>query len=207
MWCRYPAIEDAAHPRSRGENSLSVTSLSSVKGSSPLTRGKPVLTAALTRCVGLIPAHAGKTRRTYAPTPGCEAHPRSRGENTVRTSRTETFKGSSPLTRGKRKRYCYDVHHSRLIPAHAGKTRAVAWGWRRGAAHPRSRGENSKSWAATSRISGSSPLTRGKPTRPPTRRETSRLIPAHAGKTLSCAEALPAPAAHPRSRGENPGAS
>ena len=31
------------------------------------------------------------------------------------------------------------------------------------------------------------------------------LIPAHAGKTRSCSSSLPAPGAHPRSRGENLG--
>ena len=50
---------------------------------------------------------------------------------------------------------------------------------------------------------GSSPLTRGKPS--PTRKtETStRLIPAHAGKTFRHVSAIHEWRAHPRSRGEN----
>ena len=52
---------NGAHPRSRGENDLiRVAGYLSV-GSSPLTRGKQVVTAYNTRTGGLIPAHAGKT--------------------------------------------------------------------------------------------------------------------------------------------------
>ena len=50
-----------AHPRSRGENSVPRRTTTRTRGSSPLTRGKPV---AGDRCEpgnGLIPAHAGKT--------------------------------------------------------------------------------------------------------------------------------------------------
>ena len=51
-----------AHPRSRGENSTLTTLVERDAGSSPLTRGK--LSAARVRMtsMGLIPAHAGKTR-------------------------------------------------------------------------------------------------------------------------------------------------
>ena len=53
-----------------------------------------------------------------------------------------------------------------LIPAHAGKTcRARRFGHCWGA-HPRSRGENTPEDRARLRIQGSSPLTRGKRTRP-----------------------------------------
>ena len=70
------------------------------------------------------------------------AHPRSRGENTLIRADDKTFKGSSPLTRGKHERERDLLERFRLIPAHAGKTRG-----RRGCslgagAHPRSRGEN-----------------------------------------------------------------
>ena len=52
----------AAHPRSRGENVLHVHPDEHVAGSSPLTRGKPVVAEPLNLQGGLIPAHAGKTR-------------------------------------------------------------------------------------------------------------------------------------------------
>ena len=91
-----------AHPRSRGENVQAVTPEQIDAGSSPLTRGKPVRRAAPTSCAGLIPAHAGKTRRTGRRPSRQWAHPRSRGENGHRLPRPRLLPGSSPLTRGKR---------------------------------------------------------------------------------------------------------
>ena len=90
-----------AHPRSRGENAGGRVSRVGARGSSPLTRGKRLLTWATWRSQGLIPAHAGKTDFARSPMrmsglipahagktapcsqahPPCWAHPRSRGEN------------------------------------------------------------------------------------------------------------------------------
>ena len=111
-------------------------------GSSPLTRGKPGACRARRSPVRLIPAHAGKTpgsARCGAPHP---AHPRSRGENPLMGPDPLTAFGSSPLTRGKQL-VAHHVHvRVRLIPAHAGKTRAAMTAPARRTAHPRSRGEN-----------------------------------------------------------------
>ena len=71
-------------------------------------------------------------------------------------------------------------------------------------AHPRSRGENLFGGDLLIVCHGSSPLTRGKPERRLHRAERRRLIPAHAGKTESCAAHTDCCGAHPRSRGENP---
>ena len=84
-----PASYGAAHPRSRGENFAGLKDKLSSAGSSPLTRGKPVLTPPLIALVRLIPAHAGKTplRRRHR---GREAaHPRSRGENWTNSTTLE----------------------------------------------------------------------------------------------------------------------
>ena len=93
-----------------------------VKGSSPLTRGKP--RARIDRILrgGLIPAHAGKTRSARSPASPTRAHPRSRGENVPRYDILINEAGSSPLTRGKQTERCPRQHRLRLIPAHAGKT-------------------------------------------------------------------------------------
>ena len=56
-------LSRAAHPRSRGENSLLTPMLSDKYGSSPLTRGKPGIDSLVNGGGRLIPAHAGKTRR------------------------------------------------------------------------------------------------------------------------------------------------
>ena len=111
--------------------------------------------------------------------------------------------GSSPLTRGKRRRLGDGRRHQRLIPAHAGKTACDATSTTTARAHPRSRGENG--YLSVFRVTGlgSSPLTRGKPVEDVSGRDAGRLIPAHAGKTAATARAAPSSEAHPRSRGEN----
>ena len=173
------------------------------RGSSPLTRGKP------TPCIDrggadrLIPAHAGKTSYPTKPRPHLPAHPRSRGENDRCDCRVDLVKGSSPLTRGKLLLECCGRSRTRLIPAHAGKTRSSACLMRSGGAHPRSRGENPEIGADRPRDRGSSPLTRGKPGKLRLIQSRSGLIPAHAGKTARQPPRRAAHPAHPRSRGEN----
>ena len=192
-----------AHPRSRGENRL-VRRVGGVdEGSSPLTRGKPRGVRVPYHRARLIPAHAGKTRRSRCPSRRCRAHPRSRGENNADAWFAVSAGGSSPLTRGKRAGRNVPESCEGLIPAHAGKTRNARLGGPLQGAHPRSRGENPRRGPIETRVRGSSPLTRGK--RGITRHLTMwiGLIPAHAGKTLRL-RACPAPTrAHPRSRGEN----
>ena len=116
------APQDGAHPRSRGENITPRPRVVRVKGSSPLTRGKPSLTQLNAQCPRLIPAHAGKTPGDRTRLYTHRAHPRSRGENKSRLTKTSHFLGSSPLTRGKPVCVCDSLCRIGLIPAHAGKT-------------------------------------------------------------------------------------
>ena len=132
-----------AHPRSRGENKTLAPSWPTLPGSSPLTRGKLCIGCVRGACVGLIPAHAGKTQRDRPRPHRDGAHPRSRGENALAVRVAVGNEGSSPLTRGKLPPSTRPGRRARLIPAHAGKTACRACGgWGLGA-HPRSRGENS----------------------------------------------------------------
>ena len=158
----YTNRDGSAHPRSRGENGLGVGRLRCGCGSSPLTRGKLVGVDINRSILGLIPAHAGKTPcpQGYAQTHG--AHPRSRGENVSGLGGHFRSSGSSPLTRGKHCRLTKVRRMGGLIPAHAGKTAALAGALTDSRAHPRSRGENGQPYRRTSRPRGSSPLTRGK---------------------------------------------
>ena len=154
------------------------------QGSSPLTRGKRLPAFARFVRPGLIPAHAGKTRRGFGWI-GCDgAHPRSRGENFSRLVMQNSPSGSSPLTRGKQGRCSSRCSQCGLIPAHAGKTRSCPQAWRWSGAHPRSRGENHLAACLLCGVMGSSPLTRGKRTLWTASRSPVRLIPAHAGKTM-----------------------
>ena len=121
----YPARPPArrgAHPRSRGENAAGIASVALTQGSSPLTRGKLCEACGGERRVGLIPAHAGKTRNADDGPAGHGAHPRSRGENAGGVSVTAYDLGSSPLTRGKQHQGRLERPDVGLIPAHAGKT-------------------------------------------------------------------------------------
>ena len=152
-----------AHPRSRGENGRLHGLDEEGAGSSPLTRGKPRRASPTASCTGLIPAHAGKTTTPAANPASSTAHPRSRGENIISESVQLGSKGSSPLTRGKRDNLGRQFDRPGLIPAHAGKTATIARLRARSRAHPRSRGENFRTWSESVRYWGSSPLTRGKP--------------------------------------------
>ena len=113
-----------AHPRSRGENSMLKDRLRYKDGSSPLTRGKPDLRLDLEVRLRLIPAHAGKTSSLARSRQAVAAHPRSRGENGLATLARSLGCGSSPLTRGKPSARGGRTSGTRLIPAHAGKTRS-----------------------------------------------------------------------------------
>ena len=192
-----------AHPHSRGENSARAAAIGPLLGSSPLTRGKPLLRGNSLSFRGLIPTHAGKTRSAPGALRGCRAHPHSRGENLRLYGLGAMNEGSSPLTRGK-----HDVRDRRLpsrglIPTHAGKTRrrpARTSGCR---AHPHSRGENSDRAVPEGPERGSSPLTRGKHYARRYRRLCPGLIPTHAGKTSRGSPRVCESWAHPHSRGEN----
>ena len=151
-----------AHPRSRGENAARLAVTVDHEGSSPLTRGKRGHPGSPLRHTGLIPAHAGKTTCGRAPRSACRAHPRSRGENVNEVLARRGDLGSSPLTRGKRRRTRFTSSRCGLIPAHAGKTGVTMRIGRVYTAHPRSRGENPLDGMVTRLSRGSSPLTRGK---------------------------------------------
>ena len=192
-----------AHPRSRGENAIVGFPVELIRGSSPLTRGKHLGELLGGFDVGLIPAHAGKTRGTERRHRGPGAHPRSRGENSSAPSSTPSCEGSSPLTRGKPERRRRVLRPPGLIPAHAGKTWFFLPYSPRVKAHPRSRGENKRVASRYSTPRGSSPLTRGKLLADSVRKKIKGLIPAHAGKTVEATYESVTERAHPRSRGEN----
>ena len=199
MWGRnFPA-----HPRSRGENAVSDPHSRTAYGSSPLTRGKLGAIAHPVGPLRLIPAHAGKTPLYGVATCPSAAHPRSRGENRTRRTGESMGSGSSPLTRGKPPEDGSLARALRLIPAHAGKTSSTPSSPKQKRAHPRSRGENSTVCPSWQKQRGSSPLTRGKRVVRAQVAVTPRLIPAHAGKTMSRVRVRTLSSAHPRSRGEN----
>ena len=123
-WPRPDASGD--HPRSRGVYRLLSHVRGRLPGSSPLARGLPHPRRGQTGHGRIIPARAGFTRAWIVSSPPAQDHPRSRGVYTGNAINGRKDTGSSPLARG--------LHHprtiwsiqSRIIPARAGFTRAVA---------------------------------------------------------------------------------
>ena len=114
-----------------------------------------------------------------------------------------SYRGSSPLTRGKLGLVLHGLHGTGLIPTHAGKTPGSSRGRPSSRAHPRSRGENrNRSYRPSSNL-GSSPLTRGKRAQFLDGGVLAGLIPTPAGKTHASASVCCRSRAHPRSCGEN----
>ena len=91
-----PPSSPTAHPRSRGENTAILPRGTVVRGSSPLTWGKLEGLAVLGDCLGLIPAHVGKTLGGCLRAATITAHPRSRGENAPRRVSHSTHRGLIP---------------------------------------------------------------------------------------------------------------
>ena len=166
-------------------------------------RGKHVESTVYRVMRGLIPAHAGKTTSTMKSGKTPPAHPRACGENGPPNPRLRYRGGSSPRMRGKLPSLANYVPRSRLIPAHAGKTRTRQVAPRPRRAHPRACGENPETNGPIKLFWGSSPRMRGKLGRGLRRRRLLRLIPAHAGKTSLLPTRRTNRRAHPRACGEN----
>ena len=194
-----------AHPRSRGEHSITSGLVVPPFGSSPLTRGARPSLRKHGVTPRLIPAHAGSTTNLRTVRRESEAHPRSRGEHGGTRHGWCPRRGSSPLTRGARRSRPSRFQQRGLIPAHAGSTRGQGEAGAHARAHPRSRGEHDDAGGVFSTVRGSSPLTRGARRRIPMSGISDGLIPAHAGSTSRWQWLYLRIWAHPRSRGEHTG--
>ena len=150
-----------AHPRWRGEDSLTDDGPSRIDGSSPLARGGPRRLRRPTTATRLIPAGAGRTWcQSPAKTPR-RAHPRWRGEDVCQHLGGHSCAGSSPLARGGRVVTAVVLVGDGLIPAGAGRTQSVRISRASLEAHPRWRGEDSAGRSMNWISFGSSPLARG----------------------------------------------
>ena len=174
------------HPRIRGEHRLFTEYERRGGGSSPHTRGALQPRMRASGPSRIIPAYAGSTTEywclgyaKYGSSPHTRGapdatypfglwypdHPRIRGEHVTTFSAIDSPPGSSPHTRGAPPNIATSSDGRRIIPAYAGSTAAGGrWCYRRGD-HPRIRGEHVRVGAAAGTGSGSSPHTRGAPTR------------------------------------------
>ena len=195
-------MEFRDHPRSRGEYRTLVRDGAVTSGSSPLSRGIHAVARWNGMAAGIIPALAGNTRAHHLHRLPGEDHPRSRGEYAVYLEQNWYTQGSSPLSRGILPPQVSHILARRIIPALAGNTprlmrpRAILRD------HPRSRGEYLLLIAGGTALPGSSPLSRGIPTRYRPQRRNRRIIPALAGNTNPPCPVSSEATDHPRSRGE-----
>ena len=138
LWSR----PSRAHPRVCGENPTSDGASLTQAGSSPRVRGKRHGPADAALPGRLIPACAGKTTTPEVKREPSRARPRVCGENRCGGRRRCRGGGSSPRVRGKPVARAAVDAASGLIPACAGKTRAVQVLADQRLAHPRVCGEN-----------------------------------------------------------------
>ncbi len=125
-----------------------------------------------------------------------------RGERIDCPSLRQHAHGSSPHARGTRRGASDGSCTRRIIPACAGNARAPLPAWRRGADHPRMRGERGAEVRHSVTISGSSPHARGTRGNLGPQRLGVRIIPACAGNAVNRVPSIRGRSDHPRMRGE-----
>ena len=180
----YPPGRSRDHPRSRGVYDGGAATTLSFVGSSPLTRGLPLLARSGTTVRGIISARAGFTGLGRRAQRRWRDHPRSRGVYPDIPADAMTSVGSSPLARGLRYRRRRTPVLAGIIPARAGFT-WVGWGLVGAVGdHPRSRGVYIMYLRGAGRAPGSSPLARGLLVGRAVTSPEDGIIPARAGFTL-----------------------
>ena len=149
------------HPRRRGEHVVQLRRDQRPTGSSPQARGTPPARLAQVAVSRFIPAGAGNTPTSGAPTSDLPVHPRRRGEHAIRPRSTHYEIGSSPQARGTPRTSVPREPDIRFIPAGAGNT-VFARTWEPClSVHPRRRGEHVDLTTSATNLIGSSPQARG----------------------------------------------
>ena len=190
-------------PAYAGSTTTLVPGTMADEGSSPHTRGAPGRRLALVLGVGIIPAYAGSTAGCSGMSGQATDHPRIRGEHPGVNRNGRGPAGSSPHTRGARKFPGGFFSFRGIIPAYAGSTLFSRDAIHHTRDHPRIRGEHPPGPATNCPCPGSSPHTRGAPSRAWPPRRPGGIIPAYAGSTLSLGGFPPRCTDHPRIRGEH----
>ena len=191
------------HPRACGANGVWGVFNIRGHGSSPRMRGKPAVIYPRLGARRIIPAHAGQTEKSHQKQWFAPDHPRACGANSTKYNARHMPTGSSPRMRGKPLRFLVFDPCGRIIPAHAGQTRARSRRPYPPTDHPRACGANT--WALTGSIKedGSSPRMRSKLFHNCSVLCFVRIIPAHAGQTMVAGRHSTPSTDHPRACGAN----
>ena len=191
------------HPRACGANFKTWVKQTENHGSSPRMRGKRVRARASATRARIIPAHAGQTHRMQRGFMAGPDHPRACGANVHTAYQLRFPAGSSPRMRGKRLHDRCHRQRGRIIPAHAGQTDCRFDGVAGSADHPRACGANQAPGNVSPSSCGSSPRMRGKLDTAIHNVSNGRIIPAHAGQTVSRMRLQCLNPDHPRACGAN----
>ena len=190
------------HPRACGEAGPPSGGACTCAGPSPRVRGSPVDAAGLARCLGSIPARAGKPLWRRPASWSMRVHPRACGEAVSPCIGSTISSGPSPRVRGSHRRPRGRKRIEGSIPARAGKPRRGPDRQRSNWVHPRACGEAGSSCSPSVCARGPSPRVRGS-LAPGHRRRSSRgSIPARAGKPIYASIHPSLPWVHPRACGE-----
>ena len=200
-----PELQDTpagkVHPRLRGVLTLFNANVSSVGGSSPLTRGSVTHRELPVKPSRFIPAYAGFWTPCLRRCSCLRVHPRLRGVLEIEEEEDEVQVGSSPLTRGSGgDRSSFD-RECRFIPAYAGFCIEEETFHHVVKVHPRLRGVLHWGGVTAGNLIGSSPLTRGSVFCPYSGRGAAGFIPAYAGFCKHCHFVVFLDRVHPRLRG------
>ncbi len=192
---------DGDHPRACGAHEAKRLPGARWAGSSPRMRGSRRPNCAPMPEAGIIPAHAGLTRKSMPSSSRAGDHPRACGAHFERSCSLLPKMGSSPRMRGSLPCIQCGTLTEGIIPAHAGLTPSRAASGCPPRDHPRACGAHASCSVVSTRTPGSSPRMRGS-------QEVSMLavrpvgiIPAHAGLTRYAAARLLAARDHPRACG------
>ena len=170
-------------------------------GSSPRMRGSRGGRCRARRGLGIIPAHAGLTRRSDSRRCWRGDHPRACGAHAKKGLDLAMIPGSSPRMRGSRNNLTNNGMEPGIIPAHAGLTAACCSPRARRWDHPRACGAHSVTPRLVMRWLGSSPRMRGSPTVIGMFIAGYGIIPAHAGLTSTGCRVSEVAGDHPRACG------
>ena len=171
------------HPRACGAHNYAGVFCTGYMGSSPRMRGSLPPRCILPSPRGIIPAHAGLTRRGPSSAAGRKDHPRACGAHPFFDPELPLDLGSSPRMRGSLTAMRTTLMQPGIIPAHAGLTIGVEAAWLVWRDHPRACGAHFENPSQMCYNRGSSPRMRGSPGRQVSVQEFTGIIPAHAGLT------------------------
>ena len=170
------------HPRVCGEKASPMMKPAPPLGSPPRVRGKAKKRRRSCPLTRITPAYAGKRPAASAARSAKWDHPRVCGEKPLGHRCQCVLLGSPPRMRGKGIAIFRQLHHGRITPAYAGKSRL----WRRPGTrcrdHPRVCGEKHQTFDSAAFPTGSPPRMRGKGPDDRAHPLVPGITPAYAGK-------------------------